>query len=489
MTGQGAGAAAILPPVLSRVRSMAKVLIIEDQPAVSAALKVLLDIHGIPCFAAEGPEAALSAIAAEPIGAVIQDMNFSPGETSGRDGIELFRRIHSLDPDLPVLLLTAWTSLETAVHLTREGAADYVAKPWDDDKLVTTVRNLLRLRELHLENARLRRARARDREALACRHDLCGAVYASQEMHAVVSLAVQVARADVPVLVTGPSGAGKEKIAEIVHANSGRAGRTLVKVNGGAIPEDLLESELFGAEPGAFTDSRRRRIGRFEAADGGTLFLDEVGNVSAAGQMKLLRVLQSGEFERLGSSETRRADVRLISATNTDLKAAITSGRFREDLFFRINVIEIAVPPLADRHDDVLPLAEHFLRSLRRPGGGQEIGFGAEARRALVTHDWPGSVRELHNRVHRALLVAQGETISPADLGLSAPSTVRPAAPMGAPAPRDEDGEAERARIERALRDASGVVARAASRLGMSRQALYRRMDRLGIEMERRLKG
>ena len=401
---------------------MLGILIVEDQPAVATALQVLFEIHGIVCVTTRGPEEALQRLdgSGEEIGTVVQDMNFSPEATSGEEGVALFREIKKRDPDLPILLLTAWTSLETAVQLVKEGAADYLAKPWDDEKLLASVRNLMRIRELQLENTRLRGRSRRSWEELAGQHDLCGAVWASGPMHAVVTLALQVARGDVPVLITGPSGAGKEKLAEIVQANSRRKDRPFVRVNAGALPDELLESELFGAEAGAFTGATRRRVGRFEAADGGTLFLDEIGNLSASGQAKLLRVLQSGQFERLGSSETRRVDVRLICATNADLRKEIAAGRFREDLFYRLNVIELQVPPLSERPEDVIPLAEHFLRDLSPAPTGAVWRLAPEARERLVRHLWPGNVRELENTLRRAVLVAPGETIRAEDLGLGA---------------------------------------------------------------------
>ncbi len=469
---------------------MLRVLIVEDQPAVSTALEVLFEIRGIACCAARGPEEALRVLAGESgpgIGVVLQDMNFSPEATSGEEGVALFREIRRRDPGLPVLLLTAWTSLETAVQLVKEGAADYLAKPWDDEKLLASVRNLLRLRELQLENARLRSRGQRTWEDLAERYDLCGAVWASERMHAVASLALQVAKGDVPVLITGPSGAGKEKLAEIVQANSLRRERPFVRVNAGALPDELLESELFGAEAGAFTGATRRRVGRFEAADGGTLFLDEIGNLSASGQAKLLRVLQSGRFERLGSSETRRVDVRLICATNADLRREMAAGRFREDLFYRLNVIELQVPPLGDRPEDVIPLAERFLRDLSPAPTGTLWRMTAEAREALVRHRWPGNVRELENVLRRAVLVASGDTIGAGDLGLAPLPGIRAA---GA---EIEPGNglllADRIKIERALAEAEGVVAKAAEILGISRQALYRKMERHGLAVERRLRG
>jgi DNA-binding NtrC family response regulator len=448
---------------------MPKVLIVEDQPAVAKALRVLLDLNDIETESTSTPDAALRALAQGDVDLVLQDMNFSPGATSGDEGIALFRELRQNDPELPVLLLTAWTSLETAVQLVKEGASDYLAKPWDDTKLVTTVRNLLQMRALKMENARLRNERMRSRAALALEHDLRGIVYQSDSMHRVVSLALQIAPSDVPALITGPNGAGKEKIAEIIHANSRRRRKPLVKVNAGAIPDNLIESELFGAEPGAFTGSTRLRIGRFEAANGGTLFLDEIGNLSPAGQMKLLRVLQSGELERLGSSETRRVDVRVLCATNADLRQNIARGTFRQDLYFRLNVIELHVPPLRERREDVLPLAEAFLQ--------QPKSLGDAAHNALLAYDWPGNVRELQNRIQRATVISASDVITPEDLGFA--ESREPIAEI----------PVERGQIEIALLNANGSVSRAAESLGVSRQALYRRMEKLGIVLERRPRG
>jgi DNA-binding NtrC family response regulator len=461
---------------------MLKVLIVDDQPAVLTALQLLFEIHGISSVAVRRPEDVLDVIAQDDIGLVVQDMNFTEDKTSGQEGEDLFRAIRRLDPDMPVLLMTAWTSLETAVKLIKDGAADYMAKPWDDEKLIATVKNLMRMRELTQENLRMRARSARARKTLAGKYDLRGLIYASDSIHNVVSLAGAVASSDAPVLITGPNGSGKEKLAEIIQANSRRRDRPFVKVNAGGLPDDLLEAELFGAEAGAFTGAMRQRIGRFETAHGGTLFLDEIGNLSASGQMKLLRVLQTGEFERLGSSQTRRADVRVISATNVDLPRAIAAGTFREDLFFRLNVIELHVPSLAERPEDILPLAEHFLAMHASAG---DVSFSDEARAALVAYDWPGNVRELANRVQRATLVAQGRQIGADDLGVSAPAPAR--AEAGRPGPRAE-ADPERDAVEEALVRHKGVVSKAAADLGLSRQALYRRMERLGIVMERRPK-
>jgi DNA-binding NtrC family response regulator len=436
------------------------VLIVEDQPAVARALVLLLDIHGIDAEVAVSADDAVRAVGRGDIDVVLQDMNFTPGATSGDEGMSLFRRLRQIDTAIPVVLLTAWTSLESAVQMVKEGASDYLSKPWNDDKLLTIVTALL-------ESRRRDRERRGSRAALARSFDLRGIVYESAAMHRVVTLALQVAAADVPVLITGPNGAGKEKIAEIIQANSGRRKMAFVKVNAGALPDQLLESELFGAEVGAFTGSTRLRIGRFESANGGTLFLDEIGNLSPAGQAKILRVLQNGEYERLGSSETRRADVRLLCATNSDLHEAVRRGLFRQDLLFRLNVIEIHVPPLRDRKDDVLPLAEAFLRK-------KSHRLSDEAREALLAHDWPGNVRELENRLQRAIVTTSGDTIAPADLGLGESS----------PLPLSD----EKQQIAELLRRFHGSVSQVAKSLGLSRQALYRKMERLGIVLERRPK-
>jgi DNA-binding NtrC family response regulator len=471
---------------------MLKALIIDDQPAVRTALETLFEVHGLPALSVSTPDEALHLIATEDIGAVVQDMNFTQENTDGAEGTQLFHAIRALDPDMPVLLMTAWTSLEAAVSLIKEGASDYMAKPWDDDKLVRSVKNLVSLRALRQENIRLRAQGNRARKALADKYDLRDLIYASPQMHEVVRLAVSIAPSDAPVLITGPNGSGKEKVAEIIQANSRRKDKPFIKVNAGALPENLFEAELFGAEAGAYTGANKLRTGRFEAADKGTLFLDELGTLPLPAQSKLLRVLQTGEFERLGSSTTRRADVRVVSATNIDLPRAITSGQFREDLFFRLNVIELYVPPLADRPDDIDPLADHFLARFAEKEGKTGMKLGDEGMAALLAHEWPGNVRELENRIQRAVLVETGDTITPADLGLGAEARRTEAArrgPVPTPPPArltDGPAEPERAVIEDALVRAGGVVAKAAAEMGLSRQALYRRMERLGIVLERR---
>ncbi|WP_406664981.1 sigma-54-dependent transcriptional regulator [Gallaecimonas sp. GXIMD1310] len=440
---------------------MDRILIIDDNPAVGQALSLLLQVNGLEAERALTPQAGLARLAQGDISLVIQDMNFSQDTTSGEEGKALFFAIRDQYPDLPIILLTAWTELEMAVTLVKAGAADYLGKPWDDAKLIATVKNLLELAELSQQQQACQRTLSQRRQALAAKFDLAGLIYQSDSMQRLAEMATQVARAEVPVLITGPNGAGKEKIAEIIQRNSNIADAPFIRVNAGALPLELMEAELFGAEPGAYTGLTKTRIGRFEAADGGTLFLDEIGNLSLSGQMKLLRVLQTGEFERLGSTQTRRARVRLISATNSDLPAAIREGRFREDLYYRLNVIELRLPPLRERREDILPLARHFL-------AGRAMTL--DASRALEHHDWPGNVRELENCLKRAALLAPGEHIDAADLNLPAPRQSRPRPVF----------EPDEAQLRQALQDAPSI-AEAARMLGLSRQALYRRLDKYGI--------
>lgn len=462
----------------------ARVLIVDDNPGIRTALSTLFDVHGIPALSVSTPGEALDAIQRENVGVVIQDMNFTQDTTGGEEGIRLFKDIHSRDPDLPVLLMTAWTSLETAVRLVKDGAEDYFGKPWDDDKLVNSVRKLLSVRSLRLENRRLKASDDRARRHLEENFNLCGIVFRSRAMQQLLTLATSVAKSDAAILITGPNGAGKEKIAEIVQANSRRKDAPFVTVNAGGLPDELLEAELFGAEAGAYTGAKTRREGRFESAHGGTLFLDELGNLSPKGQMKLLRVLQTGEFERLGSNKTQKCDVRILSATNADLKAEIENGSFREDLFFRLAVIELHVPALRDRAEDIIPIAEALLPQFPSAEGVVHT-LGTAARDALTDHDWPGNVRELQNRIQRASLVAQFEELTPEDLGLDeSPESIDSSLMDSEPASvRNHDALI----IEEALGRAQGVISRAAAELGVSRQALYRRMARLGISVERRM--
>ena len=443
---------------------MPTILVIDDNRAVSTALEVLFSLHDIDTLHAESPREGLDLLEREQVDLVIQDMNFEADTTSGDEGTALFHELRTRHPDLPVILLTAWTHLESAIDLVKAGAADYLAKPWDDRKLLVTVNNLLELAEARRELTQTQAGERRRRDALLRDYDLRGIVYADPASENALALACQVARSDIPMLVTGPNGAGKERYAEIIHANSLVRNGPFVALNCGALPSELIEAELFGAEAGAYTGANKPREGKFEAADGGTLFLDEIGTLPLAGQVKLLRVLETGRFQRLGSNRERSVKVRIVSATNANLQALIADGRFREDLFYRLNGIELRLPPLAQRPRDILPLARHFLPAGKR--------LGDDAERALQRHAWPGNVRELRNAVQRAALLARSDVIAASDLALP-PGTLDTTSNGG--------DEPDRASIEDALERNGGVLAQAAADLGLSRQALYRRLDRLGI--------
>ena len=441
---------------------MPTVPVLHDNPPIAPAPATLLGLPDIDVRAAACPAEGLDVVDAGGIDLVIQDMNFHADTTSGEEGIALFHALRARDADLPVVLLTAWTHLDTAVELVKAGAADYLGKPWDDRKLLATVHTLLELGEARRELARGRAHGRQRRRALADGFDLAGMVFADPASEAAIALACQVARSDLPVLITGPNGAGKERYADVIHRNSAVRDGPFVALNCGALPAELVEAELFGAEAGAYTGATRAREGKFEAADGGTLFLDEIGTLPAAGQVKLLRVLETGRFQRLGSNREREVRVRVLSATNADLPECIARGMFREDLYYRLNAIEVRVPALAQRPDDILPLARHYLPP------GRTFDAGAEA--ALLAHPWPGNVRELRHVVQRGALLGRGEAVTAGDLGLRAPARAQ------APA-----AEPDRDAIEAALARNGHVIAQAAADLGLSRQALYRRMERLGL--------
>ncbi|PJK15087.1 sigma-54-dependent Fis family transcriptional regulator [Lysobacteraceae bacterium NML07-0707] len=441
---------------------MPRILIIDDNPAVATALTLLFSLNDIDAISAKSPAEGLARLGRGDIDLVIADMNFETDTTSGEEGEQLFHDIRARWPDMPVILLTAWTQLERAVSLVKAGAADYLGKPWDDDKLLTCVRNLLELADTRKALSQATQRQRQRRQTLAEQHDLCGFIYADAASEEVLSLACRVAASPLSVLITGPNGSGKEKIAEILHANSAVARGPFIALNCGALPADLVEGELFGAEAGAYTGAQRARAGKFEAADGGTLFLDEIGTLPLAGQTKLLRVLETGRFSRLGSQREQSVKVRIIAATNADLPAMIARGEFRQDLYYRLNAIELALPPLVQRRDDILPLARHFL------GGEKQLSTDAE--QALLAHEWPGNVRELRNVMQRAALLSAGDEIPASALGLASHG-----------APPESSHEPTQSEIEAALRRHRGVVAQAAAELGLSRQALYRRMDKFGI--------
>ncbi|NRQ42440.1 sigma-54-dependent Fis family transcriptional regulator [Rheinheimera sp. YQF-2] len=439
---------------------MLKLLVIDDNQPICQALQTLFALQGYQVLCAGSPELAWQLLNEHNIDLILQDMNFSTGQMQGVQGKTLFYQLRERRPDIPIVLMTAWTQLEMVVELVKAGATDYIAKPWDDQRLLLTVANALKLKQLTEQQQRIEQARS----AAFAGKDLCGLVFASSQMQQLLQMTLQLAPSQAAVLITGPNGAGKEGIANVLHANSPRKNKPFIKVNMGALPADLLEAELFGAEAGAYSGANKTRIGRFEAADGGSLFLDEIGNLSLAGQAKLLRVLQTGEFERLGSSHTRKVDVRLISATNSDLDTAIVQGQFRQDLYYRVNVVQLALPALNERPDDILPLARYFL------AGKKTLSHAAE--HILLNYRWPGNVRELQNVCQRALLLSSSDEIQSADLGLADTVSINK---------RSLD-DIDRVQLEQALLQAGGVVSRAARQLGISRQALYRRMEHYGID-------
>mgnify|MGYP000206329665 CR=1 FL=1 len=442
---------------------MEKILIVDDNPAVLEALSLLLEIHNFNVVTATTPFEAIQIVQYQRISLVIQDMNFTSDTTSGEEGKTLFYALREENPHLPIILITAWTELSTAIELVKAGAADYLPKPWDDHKLLTCITNLIELgRTKQLVATHNRQQKERDDKYNTA--NLAGLIFKSTAMERLVTMALQVAKSDISALITGPNGSGKECIATIIQKNSSLINQPFIKVNAGALPQELLEAELFGAEAGAYTGISKQRIGRFEAADGGTLFLDEIGNLPLSGQMKLLRVLQTGEFERLGSTQTRKVTVRVISATNENLLQAITEGRFREDLYYRLNVIELNVPALCERVDDIAPLINHFLPH-------RELSIDAE--QALNRYQWPGNVRELENACKRVGVIKPNGLLSAEDFGLTPSSPIKN---------NDVKKEPTKFEIEQSIRANQGVIAKVAREFGLSRQALYRRLQKMGID-------
>jgi DNA-binding NtrC family response regulator len=441
---------------------------------VLEALRLLLKGEGYDMVATRSPNEALSALQASDFDAVLIDLNYARDTTSGREGLDLLQKIPVLDSTLPVIVMTAWASIDTAVEAMRRGAYDYVEKPWDNARLLAIIRNAIELARA------LRRTQRLESENQALRGASLPVLIAeSPRMRPVLQLMQRVGPSDANILITGEHGTGKELVAQWLHAASPRASRPFVAVNMGGLSEGVFESELFGHVKGAFTDARMDRIGRFELADTGTLFLDEIANITLSQQAKLLRVLQSGEIERVGSAKVRRVDVRVLSATNADVQEEVRTGRFREDLLFRLNTIHLHLPPLRERREDIPLLAQDYLRRYATRYRQRLTGFDAAAMQALLEHSWPGNVRELGHAVERAVLMAQGETIHAIDLGLR---------DMATTTPRLEDmtlEEVEGLLIRKALDRHGGNVSHAARALGLSRSALYRRLEHLKVDAPR----
>ena len=450
--------------------SAPRILIADDQRDVLEALKLLLKAEGYDVETATSPRGVLTALDARDFDALLIDMNYTRDTTSGAEGFDLLARLQTLDRAPPVVVMTAWGSVDGAVEAMRRGARDYIEKPWDNRRLLATLRTQVELgralrksRQLELENRALRKEGFPELIAV------------SPAMQPVLRLMERVGPSDANVLVLGEHGAGKEVVARWLHAASARADHPLIAINVGGIPDGLFESELFGHVKGAFTDAKADRAGRFELADGGTLFLDEIANLPLAQQAKLLRVLETGEVERVGSSRARRVDARLISATNADPHAEVRAGRFREDLLFRLNTVAIRIPPLRDRREDVPLLASHFLRRYAQRYRKPAQSFAPDAMEALLRHAWPGNVRELDHAVERAVLMAEGDSIQARDLALGAPTD-------GAAALEQMSlEEVEQVLVRKALARVGGNVSDAAKALGLSRSALYRRLKRHGL--------
>jgi DNA-binding NtrC family response regulator len=451
-------------------RKAVKVIAADDQPDVLEALRLLLKREGMAVVAATSPAGVLAALEAEDFDAALIDLNYARDTTSGSEGLDLLSRIRAADPTLPVVVMTAWGSVEGAVEAMRRGARDYVLKPWDNLRLAATLKTQIEL------GRALRRSRRREEENSRLRGRAPQMIARSPAMQAVVRVLEKVAPSEANVLITGEHGTGKEVVARFIHAASRRAEKTLVTVNAGGVAEGVFESELFGHVRGAFTDARADRAGAFEVADGGTLFLDEVANMPLGQQAKLLRVLQTGEFNPVGSSKVKRADVRVLAATNARLEEEVAQGRFREDLLYRLNTVEVRLPPLRDRTQDIPDLAQLFLQRLVDRGATRARRFSQEALEALVRHSWRGNVRELEHAAERAVLLAPGEEIGPADLLLT------PATQGAALLERMTLGDAERHLIQRALARCDGNVSEAARELGVSRSALYRRLQQHGLK-------
>jgi DNA-binding NtrC family response regulator len=450
-----------------------RILIADDQSDVLHALRLLLKSEGHACVSVDSPREAIERAKKEQFEVALIDLNYSRDTTSGAEGLELLAALRELDAALPVVVMTAWGSIDLAVRAMQAGAGDFIEKPWDNRRLLNVLGAQIEIGRGQRRNARL------DAENRLLR----GAgdepfIAGSAAMQPLLQMIQRVAPTDANVLILGENGTGKGVVARRIHALSKRRDAPLIKVNMGGIAESVFESEMFGHVRGAFTDAKSDRIGRFELADGGTLFLDEIANIPLAQQPKLLRVLEDGELERVGSSRTLTVDVRLISATNAALADEVEAGRFRRDLLFRLNTVELQLPALRERSEDIVPMAEDFLARCARRYGRDALRFAPAAQRALLAHRWPGNVRELAHAVERGVLMANGSQLTADDLGLGVPAAAAASTPDDAN-PTIE--QAEQAMIRNALDRCQGNIQKTADTLGLSRAALYRRLEKYGL--------
>jgi DNA-binding NtrC family response regulator len=452
---------------VSQGNTKARILVADDQQDVLQALRLLLKGEGFEAETATSPAGVLKAVEANDFDAVLLDLNYTRDTTSGQEGLDLLAKLRGLDSTLPVIVMTAWGSVETAVEAMRRGARDYVQKPWDNARLLANLRT-----QIELGRALRREQQLADENRRLRKDGLPELIAQSRTMSPVLEIMERIAPSEANVLISGEHGTGKDVVARWIHAASDKAHKPLVTVNAGGIAETLFESELFGHVKGAFTDAKTDRTGCFELANGGTLFLDEIANVPLKQQAKLLRVLESGELQRVGSSKIRKVHVRVLSATNATISDEVSAGRFREDLLYRLNTVEIHLPPLRDRREDIPLLADHFLRRQAERYRKPELRFDPPALQALLEHTWPGNVRELEHVIERAVLMTRGNSVRVEDLGIRARSD------SGGALEQMKLDEAERYLIQRALDRCAGNVSHAASALGLSRSALYRRLQR-----------
>ena len=453
-----------------RKKERIRVLVADDQPHILEAVELLLSPQGIHVDCVRSPQLLIEALGQSDYDVLLIDLNYTRDTTSGQEGLDLLARLQEIDPRLPVIVMTAWGNIDLAVESIKRGARDFIQKPWENERLISLIRvhaelhqALRRARQLELENRLLRAEGMPD------------FVAAAPSMQPVLELISQIGPSDANVLITGEHGTGKEIVSKLLHAASPRSRMPLVAVNAGGLPEGTFESEIFGHVKGAFTDARTDRVGRFELANGGTLFLDEIANVPLRQQAKLLRVLETGELERVGSSQTRRVDVRVLSATNANLVEEAKAGNFREDLLFRINTVEIHLPALRERREDIPLLAMHFLNRNRSRYRKQVTGFSPSAMQQMMQYPWPGNVRELEHTVERAVLLCRGDEIEPANLAIA---TSKSSATNFENMSIDE---VEALLIRKVLRRCDGNISQASEALGLSRAALYRRIEKYGL--------